>query len=127
MEGRASSPLAPPRSGYGELGFVLEWRFGFAEAGVEIAHVVSPAGLRLELIQQAGSVPTPDVDQDDFEALRTQGAKHVGLLVDDALAELRGKGVKLAHEVVVVEPAGVRKFWVRDNSGNLIEFNEWLV
>lgn len=115
---------------YGDvLGFALERRFGFAEAGVEIAHVVSTAGIRLELIQQTGSAPSPDVGQDAFGALRTQGAKHVGLLVDDAdaaLAELRAKGVEVVHEVTTVEPAGVRNFWVRDNSGNLIEFNEWL-
>lgn len=111
------------------LGFALERRFGFAEAGVEIAHVVSPTGIRLELIQQAGSVASPDAGQDAFGALRTQGAKHVGLLVDDAaaaLAELRAKGVEVVHDVTAVEPAGVRNFWVRDNSGHLIDFNEWL-
>ncbi len=115
---------------YGEmLGFELERRFGFAESGVEIAHVVSLRGLRLELIQQTGSVPSPDLRQDAFGALRTQGAKHVGLLADDAdaaLEELRAKGVEVVHEVTVVEPAGVRNFWIRDNSGNLIEFNQWL-
>jgi catechol 2,3-dioxygenase-like lactoylglutathione lyase family enzyme len=115
---------------YGEtLGFALERRFGFPDAGVEIAHVVSTTGIRLELIQQLGSGPSPDVGQDAFGALRTQGAKHVGLLVDNAasaLAELRAKGVEVVHEVTTVEPAGVRNFWVRDNAGHLIEFNEWL-
>jgi catechol 2,3-dioxygenase-like lactoylglutathione lyase family enzyme len=111
------------------LGFALERRFGFPDARVEIAHVVSTTGIRLELIQQVGSAASPDVGQDAFGALRTQGAKHVGLLVDDAasaLAELRAKGVEVVHEVTTVEPAGVRNFWVRDNAGHLIEFNEWL-
>ena len=111
------------------LGFALERRFGFPEAGVEIAHVVSAAGIRIELIQQAGSVPSPDVDRDAFGALRTQGAKHVGLLVEDieaVAAELRAKGAEVIHEVTVVAPAGVRNFWIRDNAGNLIEINQWL-
>jgi len=111
------------------LGFARERRFGFAEAGVEIAHVVHPSGVRLELIQQAGSVPGPDAGRDAFGALHVQGAKHVGLLVDDAaaaLATLRARGVEVVHDVTPVEPAGVRNFWVRDNAGHLIEFNEWL-
>ncbi|HEX8393917.1 MAG TPA: VOC family protein [Longimicrobium sp.] len=111
------------------IGFALERRFGFPEAGVQIAHVVSPSGVRIELIAQAGSVPSPDVGQDAFGALRTRGAKHIGLLVDDidaASDELRAKGVEFVHDVTTVQPAGVRNFWIRDNSGNLIEVNQWL-
>ncbi len=115
---------------YGDvLGFALERRFGFAEAGVEIAHVVTSNGIRLELIQQADSAASPDAGQDAFGALRTQGAKHIGLLVRDiamAARELRAKGVEVVHGVATVEPAGVQNFWVRDNGGNLIEFNQWL-
>jgi catechol 2,3-dioxygenase-like lactoylglutathione lyase family enzyme len=111
------------------LGFALERRFGFPEAGVEIAHVASRSGVRIELIQQSGSVAGPDVGLDAFGALRTRGAKHVGLLVDDieaAAGELRGRGIEFVHEITTVEPAGVRNFWIRDNSGNLIEVNQWL-
>ena len=115
---------------YGDmLGFTLERRFSFPDAGVEIAHVVTLAGIRLELIQQAGSVHSPDVGQDAFGSLRMQGAKHIGLLVGDiegAARELRAKGVEVVHDVTTVEPAGVRNFWIRDNGGNLIEFNQWL-
>ena len=115
---------------YGDvLGFALERRFGFPEAGVEIAHVLHPSGVRLELIQQAGSVPSPDTGRDAFGALRTQGAKHVGLLVEDldaAAAALRARGVVFVHDVTAVPPADVRNFWVRDNAGHLIEFNQWL-
>jgi methylmalonyl-CoA/ethylmalonyl-CoA epimerase len=111
------------------LGFALERRFSFAEVGVTIAHVVSPSGVRIELIQQDGAVASPDVGQDAFGALRTQGAKHIGLLVDDLNAvanELKAKGAEVVHDVTVVEPAGVRNFWIRDNAGNLIELNQWL-
>lgn len=115
---------------YGDLlGFRPERRFGFADAGVEIAHVVNDAGVRLELIQQAGSAASPDAGRDVFAALKTQGAKHVGFLVADldaAARELRARGVEIVADVTVVEPAGVRNFWVRDTAGNLIEFNQWL-
>ena len=36
-----------------KLGFKLEKRFGFAEAGTEIAHILSDGGLRLEVISRA--------------------------------------------------------------------------
>lgn len=111
------------------MDFALERRFGFPEVGVEIAHILSPNGVRIELIQQAGSGVSPDVGQDAFGALRTRGAKHIGLLVDDIEAvarNLREKGVEIVHDVTTVEPAGVRNFWIRDNSANLIEINQWL-
>lgn len=111
------------------LGFSTERRFGFPDAGVEIAHVLHPSGARIELIAQKGSAASPDRGADPFGALRTQGAKHVGLLVSDieaAAAELRQKGVEFVHDIIAVEPAGVRNFWVRDNSGHLVEFNHRL-
>jgi len=111
------------------LGFRLERRFGFPGAGVEIAHILTPSGVRIELIEQAGSESGPDEGKDAFGALYTRGAKHIGLLVDDIEAvveELKAKGADVVHEVTAVEPAGVRNFWIRDNSGNHIEFNQWL-
>lgn len=71
------------------LGFVLERRFGFPDIGVEIAHIIHPSDVRIELIQQEGSVPSPDRGLDAFGALRTRGAKHIGLLVDDIEAAAR--------------------------------------
>ncbi len=111
------------------LGFASERRFGFPEVGVDIAHIVHPTGIRIELIQQAGSTRSPDIGLDAFGALKTQGAKHIGLLVEDiegVAATLRAKGVEIVHDVTAVAPAGVRNFWIRDNSGNLVEFNQWL-
>jgi catechol 2,3-dioxygenase-like lactoylglutathione lyase family enzyme len=111
------------------LGFGLERRFGFPEVGVDIAHIVHPTGIRIELIQQTGSTRSLDVGLDAFGALKTQGAKHIGLLVEDiegVAATLKAKGVEIVHDVTAVAPAGVRNFWIRDNSGNLIEFNQWL-
>ncbi|WP_168733681.1 VOC family protein [Deinococcus sp. Arct2-2] len=113
----------------GMLGFKPERRFGFPEAGVQIAHLVSEMGLRVELIQQTGSSRSPDEGKDVFGALVTQGIKHVGLLVDDidqTAQELKARGVEIVLEVTAVAPAGVKNFWIRDNSGNLIEINQWL-
>ena len=62
------------------LGFELERRFAFSEAGVEIPHILTPSGVRLELIEQAGSAPSPDEGKDTFGALYTRGSKHIGLL-----------------------------------------------
>lgn len=109
------------------LGFALERRFGFPEPKTEIAHLRSPVGIRLELLWQPGSHPSPDAGLDAFGAIKNQGAKHVGLLVDDldaAFVDLKDRGVTVLHEPVAVPPAGVRNFWILDNSGNQIEFNE---
>ena len=111
------------------LEFRTERRFAFPEAGVQIAHMLTDTGIRMELIEQDGSLQGPDAGQGVFEALKTQGIKHVGLLVDDigaALEELRRKGVEIALDITTVEPAGVKNFWIRDNSGHLIEINQWL-
>ena len=111
------------------LGLHLERHFGFADSGVEIAHVASAAGLRIELIRRDDSIAPLDRDDDVFAALRVQGVKHMGVLVDDidAIARaLRDKGIPLVQEPTTVAPAGVRNAWIRDPDGNLIEFNQWL-
>ena len=45
------------------LGFRPERRFAFPEAGVQIAHLVTDTGIRVELIQQDGSAQGPDAGQ----------------------------------------------------------------
>ena len=107
----------------------VERRFGFPEAGTEIAHLVNDAGVRIELIARDGSAAGPDADRDVFGALLVQGSKHMGFLVEDmgATAEkLRRRGAEFAIEPNAVEPAGVTNFWIRDPAGTLIEFDEWL-
>lgn len=109
------------------LGFSVERTFGFPESGTRIAHVLHPAGIRIELLSRPNSASNPDKDTDAFGAILTQGAKHIGILVADleaAFAFLDAKGVFILQEPMVVEPAGVRNFWITDNSGNQIEFNQ---
>jgi len=111
------------------LDFTLERRFGFPDVGTEIAHLIDPSGVRLELIARSGSRPGPDVAADPFSALLVRGSKHVGFLVDDidaAWDRLRARGAEPVAAPTTVAPAGVRNCWVRDPDGTLIEFNQWL-
>ena len=106
------------------LGFQLERRFDFPDSGTNIAHLLSPAGIRLELLYTPDSTPSPDLGLDAFGAIAHQGAKHIGLQVESleaALAALQSQDVTVLHPIATVEPAGVRNFWVLDLAGNQIE------
>lgn len=112
------------------LGFTVERQFSFPELQTEIAHLISPAGIRVELLCQAGSKKGPDDGRDAFGAISTQGAKHIGLTVenvDATYAALKTQGITILHEPLTVEMAGVRNFWILDNEGHHIEFNEPLL
>jgi catechol 2,3-dioxygenase-like lactoylglutathione lyase family enzyme len=109
------------------LGFSTERRFGFPELKTEIVHLISSSGIRIELLYTEGSASSPDIGRDAFGAIATQGAKHIGLQVeniDEVADELKCKGVYILQDVMTVEPAGVRNFWILDNAGNQIEINQ---
>ena len=110
-----------------KLGFELEKRWRFPEApDLEFAHIRS-GNVRFELFENKGSSASPDEGADVFSALTTRGAKHVGLLVDDIEAlknELEEKGVELISDIMTVEPVKVRNLFIKDNSGNQIEFDQ---
>ena len=110
-----------------KLGFELEKRWSFSEVpDLEFAHIRS-GNVRFELFENKGSAPSPDEGADVFGALTTQGAKHLGLLVDDLeilKGELEEKGVELIGDIMTVEPVKVRNLFIKDNSGNQIEFNQ---
>jgi catechol 2,3-dioxygenase-like lactoylglutathione lyase family enzyme len=111
------------------LGFTVERRFEVADFATKFIHLIHASGIRLELMSRMGSQPSPDVGTDAFSSLLTQGAKHIGILVEnieELEQELQAKGVEIVHPVTVVDLAGVKNFWIRDNAGNLIEFNQWL-
>lgn len=111
------------------LGFRLEHQLDVPDTGLKIAHIITENGVRLELFEQAGSVIGPDDRKDVWGSLNTQGAKHVGISVDDvetAAKELEQKGIEIVHPPAIVEFAQVKNFFIRDNSGNIIEFNELL-
>ena len=57
---------------------------------------------------------------------RHEGVNHFCLRVDDldlTLAELKARGVPLLGEPFVVEEIGRRLAFIKDNSGNRIEFS----
>lgn len=103
-------------SGY--LDFVFERRFELPESGIEIAYLTS-AALRIELLKRSSG---PAREPEGFQA-----PMHICFEVDDieqAAAELRRRGVEIAQEPKLIEPARVKNLWIRDHEGHLIEFLE---
>ena len=79
----------------------------------------------LELFCVAGATPLPDDRRYPTRDIRTHGIKHVAYAVPDIealMAELKAKGVDVAWDVMVHD--GDRCAFVRDNTGNLVEFVE---
>jgi catechol 2,3-dioxygenase-like lactoylglutathione lyase family enzyme len=97
-------------------------RVQLSEPPVRTVVLRAPSGLRLELIEVAGSAPSSAGDP--LEAARTQTYGHLALEVDDldaAFSELTAAG---AHPVSPPAPgasAGIRFAYVQDPEGNLLE------
>ena len=99
----------------------LEQRFQIPGHPVEVA-VLCRDGLRVELFEAVGSEPIPASQRDPDLSFFTQGYRHIALSVPDVHAAadaLRARGA----DIVWVRDFdfGSRAF-IRDNSGNLIEF-----
>jgi methylmalonyl-CoA/ethylmalonyl-CoA epimerase len=79
----------------------------------------------LELFCISGAAPLPEERRHPAGDLRTHGIKHVAYAVHNIRAlmkELRAKGVDVVWDVVLHD--GALCAFVRDNSGNLVEFVE---
>lgn len=79
----------------------------------------------LELFCVPGAAPLPDERRHPATDLQTHGVKHVAYAVADIRAlmdELKAKGVDVVWDVVVHD--GSPCAFVRDNTGNLVEFIE---
>ena len=79
----------------------------------------------LELFAIPGAAPLPDERRHPSTDLRTHGIKHVAYAVGDIRAlmdELKTKGVDVVWDVVMHDHTLCA--FVRDNSGNLVEFVE---
>jgi methylmalonyl-CoA/ethylmalonyl-CoA epimerase len=79
----------------------------------------------LELFSLAAAAALPEERRHPATDLLTQGVKHVAYAVPDIdalMSELKAKGVEVAWEVAVHD--GTRCAFVRDNTGNLVEFVE---
>jgi catechol 2,3-dioxygenase-like lactoylglutathione lyase family enzyme len=97
-------------------------RVQLPEPPVRTVVLRAPSGLRLELIELAGSEPSSA--DNTLDAARTQTYGHLALEVDDldaAFSELTAAG---AHPVSPPAPAaspGIRFAYVQDPEGNLLE------
>jgi methylmalonyl-CoA/ethylmalonyl-CoA epimerase len=79
----------------------------------------------LELFCVPGAAPLPAERRHPLTDLQTQGVKHVAYAVPDISAlmeDLKAKGVDVVWDVVVHD--GSPCAFVRDNTGNLVEFIE---
>jgi methylmalonyl-CoA/ethylmalonyl-CoA epimerase len=79
----------------------------------------------LELFCLSAAAPLPDERRHPVTDIRTHGVKHVAYAVDDLAAlmdELKAKGVDVVWDIAVHD--GTPCAFVRDNTGNLVEFVE---
>lgn len=79
----------------------------------------------IELFCLPAAAPLPADRRHPATDIRTQGVKHVAYAVPDLavfMEELKGKGVDLVWDIAIHD--GTPCAFVRDNSGNLVEFVE---
>jgi catechol 2,3-dioxygenase-like lactoylglutathione lyase family enzyme len=105
------------------LGFEVEHRFEIPKAHAKVA-MIRRGALRMELFEVEDGKPLPEERRVPDRDLQTHGNKHVCFgvqSVDAAERELRAKGVDIVFVGRVMQPPNI---FMRDNSGNLIEFIE---
>jgi methylmalonyl-CoA/ethylmalonyl-CoA epimerase len=103
------------------LGFEVEKRFPIPAIPAEVA-MLKNGPLHIELFQVPGAKPLPEERRTPDSDLHTHGNKHVSFAVADVrpfAEELRRRGADI---VWVREMAHGSNIFIRDNSGNLIEF-----
>lgn len=107
---------------YGDmLGFEVECRFEIPSVPAKVAQL-KRGDLRMELFEVPGAKPLPDDRRHTDRDLHTCGHKHIAFAVRrvaETVAELKARGADIA--MVHVSDFGSSAF-VRDNTGNLIEF-----
>ncbi len=106
-----------------KLDLTVEKRFTLEEARVEIVKLISPGGVRVELLKSF------DDDTFDGGAARVVAprAKHLCFEVDDVeetAEELRRRGIALVQEPKIIEESREKNCWIVDQEGNMIEFIE---
>jgi methylmalonyl-CoA/ethylmalonyl-CoA epimerase len=110
---------------YGEmLGFTVDRIVDVPEGTGRLA-LIRNGDFLLELFCLPDAAPIPEERRHPATDLRTHGMKHVAYAVADirALMEhLKAKGADVVWDVVTHD--GVLCAFVRDNSGNVVEFVE---
>jgi methylmalonyl-CoA/ethylmalonyl-CoA epimerase len=103
------------------LGFEVECRFEIPPVPAQVAQL-KRGELRMELFQVPGAKPLPEDRRYTDRDLHTCGNKHIAFAVQsvkDTVAELQARGADIA--LVHASAFGSSAF-IRDNTGNLIEF-----
>ena len=103
------------------LGFQLARRFTIDTIPAEVA-VVKNGPLHIELFQVPGAQPSSPERRVPDRDLRTHGNKHVAFAVADVRALARELEKRGADIVWVKDFEFGSNAFIRDNSGNLIEF-----
>jgi catechol 2,3-dioxygenase-like lactoylglutathione lyase family enzyme len=109
------------------FGFTEGYRFEVPPAGLRGCFMAS-AGLRIELLERAGSTPTgaqhpasPDA------ALLSRGYGHIAVTTEDLdglFAHAVAEGAGVVWGIRPSPQPGVRFAWITDADGNLIELME---
>jgi len=103
------------------LGFEVECRFDIPPVPAKVAQL-QRGDLRMELFQVPGANPLPEDRRYTDRDLHTCGNKHIAFAVQsvaETVAELKARGADIA--MVHASEFGSSAF-IRDNTGNLIEF-----
>ncbi len=103
------------------LGFRLENKIDFDKIPAQIAFL-ERNGFRIELFEVPGAAPLPTDRRTPNKDLHTHGTKHFAFAVEnvDAFVEdLKRRGADIAMHISV---HGKPTAFIRDNTGNLIEF-----
>lgn len=103
------------------LGFEVECRFDIPPVPAKVAQLKRGV-LRMELFEVPGAKPLPEDRRFTDRDLHTCGNKHIAFAVKsvaEAVSELKARGADIA--MVHSSPFGTSAF-IRDNTGNLIEF-----
>lgn len=106
------------------LGFALERRFFIPSIPADTA-IIRNGDLRMEVFCVPGAAPLPEDRRVPDSDNRTIGNKHVAFQIagrtEDFCAELERRGADIVWMKRMPHGAGL---FIRDNSGNLIEFVE---
>jgi catechol 2,3-dioxygenase-like lactoylglutathione lyase family enzyme len=97
-------------------------RFELAQPPVRTVVLRAPSGLRIELIERAGSIPDPF--SDPLEAALRQGYVHWALEIDEleqVVAELAALGAQIVWPPADAVQPGGRFAYLSDPEGNLLE------
>jgi methylmalonyl-CoA/ethylmalonyl-CoA epimerase len=141
VPGTAATGLRPDHAGIsvGDLDASIAWyrdMLGFELVRVvdipDAEHAGKVALIRrddfiVELFCVSGAAPLPAERRHPVTDICTLGVKHIAYAVPDIEAlmrELKAKGVDVAWDTMVHD--GLRCAFVRDNTGNLVEFVERL-